>query len=116
MLKKIITLGIFLISFVGFANVFAGCPKAAPPSNPAFCKSFKKSAECHCVRTGLPKTVCTNMQQIYLRMLGLFGTVERACAFQHDTSVQECLDSWTCYRLGGRDANGNLCSGTGASC
>ncbi|STX29480.1 Uncharacterised protein [Legionella beliardensis] len=117
MLKKITTLGIFLISLASSASVLAAaCPPAALPSSAAFCKSFKVSAECHCTSSGLPKSICGNMQQLYQRMLALFGSLERACAYQQETPPQVCKDSWNCYRLGGKDSTGKLCSSTGKSC
>ncbi|WP_419418982.1 hypothetical protein ACNVED_10560 [Legionella sp. D16C41] len=116
MLKKITTLAFFLIALTSSANALAACPGATLPSNPGFCPSFKTSAECHCTSSGLPRAICSNMQQLYQRMLALFGTLERACAYQHETSVQVCIDSWNCYRLGGKDSKGKLCSGTGRAC
>ncbi len=116
MLKQIATLSIFVISLVNSTNVLAACPGAALPSSPAFCSSFKVSAQCHCTSNGLPKSICSNMQQLYQRMLGIFGTLERACAYQRETSAQVCIDSWNCYRKGGKDSKGRLCSGTGKAC
>jgi hypothetical protein len=116
MLKKITTLAVFLILLASSVHVVAACPGAALPSSPAFCSSFKKSAECHCTSSGLPKSICGNMHQLYQRMLALFGSLERACAYQRETPAQVCIDSWNCYRLGGKDSKGKLCSGTGKSC
>jgi hypothetical protein len=48
--------------------------------------------------------------------MSIFGSIQRACEYQHDTSVQNCLDDWQCYRNGGRDSTGALCNATGSSC
>jgi hypothetical protein len=92
------------------------CPQALPASHSNFCASFKKVAICHCTSSGLPPTVCQDMESIYNRMVGMFGSVERACEYQHDTSKQVCIEDWRCYRSGGEDSKGNLCSATGYAC
>ena len=105
-----------LISFTSFATIFGACPAAVPISGSGFCSSFKSVAQCHCTASGLPNGMCTNMKTIYDRMMSMFGSVRRACEYQHDTSVQNCIDAWVCYRSGGTTSQNELCSGTGRSC
>lgn len=57
-----------------------------------------------------------NMKTIYDRMNSMFGSVRRACEYQHDTTVQNCIDAWTCYRTGGKTSQNELCNGTGNAC
>lgn len=95
---------------------FSNCPQALPTSDAGFCPSFKSVAECHCVESGLPKKMCQDVQVIYNRMIAMFGSVQKACEYQHDTSTQNCIDDWNCYRLGGKDSQGKLCGGTGNAC
>lgn len=99
-----------------FDTAFAACPQATPLNSPGFCSSFKSVAQCHCASSGLPKGMCLNMKTIYDRMISMFGTVRRACEYQHDTSVQNCIDAWSCYRAGGYTSENELCSGTGRAC
>lgn len=65
---------------------------------------------------GLPLEKCINVEKIYGRMLNIYTTLEKACKFQRDTSAQNCIDSWNCYRLGGVNSQGELCSSTGNAC
>lgn len=115
MIRLFATLLTGLLSIPSFALTLS-CPQAVPTNNPAFCQSFKQVAECHCVEAGLPKGMCNNMKTIYQRMIGIYGTVERACKNQHDTSTQNCIDDWKCYRNGGNNSNGEPCSNTGKKC
>lgn len=92
------------------------CPQALPIENPSFCTSFKTSASCHCVEMGMPSGMCQDMNLLYYQMIARFGSLEKACAFQHDTPQQTCIDDWNCYRHGGKDSQGNFCSSTGGSC
>lgn len=92
------------------------CPLALPTEHPGFCASFKSVAACHCVEAGLPAGMCQNMDVIYNRMLVMFGSMEKACQYQSDTPLQLCMDGWNCYRLGGRNSQGQLCSATGRAC
>lgn len=78
--------------------VFASCPKATPTSEPSFCETFKVAAQCHCANSGLPAGMCRNMNLLYKRMMDTFGSLHRACEFQHDTSVEECMNDWNFYR------------------
>lgn len=103
-----------LINFPCFASRV--CPQADPVTSPNFCSSFKYAAKCHCVSSGLPDNMCDDMNEIYNRMMAIFGSVERACRYQQDTAPQICMDDWKCYRSGGTDSQGNLCSSTGNPC
>lgn len=107
---------ISLFSVICFNTTFAACPQAIPTNTPGFCSSFKVIAQCHCTSSGIPKGMCMNMHSLYDRMIGMFGSVRRACEYQRDTSVQNCIDDWNCYRLGGVNSNNELCSGTGSAC
>lgn len=113
--KTIITVACFL-SVNAFSATQFSCPSALPTNHSGFCASFKAAAECYCTSTGLPRAMCNNMSKIYSRMVALYGSVQRACEFQHNTSTQTCLDDWQCYRSGGTDSNSQLCSSTGRSC
>ncbi len=116
MLKKIAAGFCGLYIFFCFAPAFAACPQATPSNTAGFCSSFKLVAQCHCSSSGLPRGMCTNMQSIFDRMSSMFGSVRRACEFQHDTSTQKCVDAWNCYRSGGLTSQGELCNSTGSSC
>ena len=109
---------VVLSMFFLFANgsFASSCPTANPVGSSGFCPSFKVAAECHCISSGLPKGMCTNENLLYKRMIDTFGSLRRACEFQHDTSAQECIDDWNCYLSGGVTSNSEACSGTGASC
>ncbi|MBA2648657.1 MAG: hypothetical protein H0U75_03480 [Legionella sp.] len=107
-MKLFLITSCYLITLVAQA-----CPQALPTSNPGFCTSFKSVAECHCP---LPKAMCQNMETLYQRMIQIYGTVEGACRSQHDTDIQTCIDDWKCYREGGKNSKGQLCSGTGKNC
>lgn len=107
---------ISLFSAASFATTLGACPPAMDNNIPGFCSSFKLAAQCHCTTSGLPKGMCMNMKSLYDRMTSLFGSVRRACEYQHDTSVQNCIDAWSCYRSGGLTSKGELCSGTGNAC
>lgn len=94
----------------------AACPQAAPVNSDAFCYSFQSVAECHCKASGLPKKMCDNIPLVYQRMISTFGTIERACRYQKETSFQNCMNDWQCYLNGGTTSDGLLCNGTGAAC
>ena len=112
LIKKLVCVSAMLIAATGFS----ACPTATPTDSAAFCSSFKTAAECHCTSSGLPKGMCTNMGLLYSRMISTFGTVQRACQFQHDTSTEICIDDWNCYRQGGLNKDNQLCSSTGSAC
>ncbi|HSW70759.1 MAG TPA: hypothetical protein VLH77_02125 [Gammaproteobacteria bacterium] len=109
---------LFLIIFltVPCFSAVTPCPQAEPISSPNFCASFRTSAICHCVLSGLPEGMCQDIPELYERMIALFGSVETACAYQQDASQQTCLDDWQCYRVGGSNAEGQLCSASGNKC
>lgn len=106
---------------LGFLKLFVAhkhenCAKASPTHHTNFCASFEKVAECHCTSSGLPKSMCQNMTTLYQRMISVFDTQQNACEYQKDTHTKNCMDSWNCYRLGGKDSKGRLCSNTGKAC
>ncbi len=113
-MKWIFALLALCYSFSAFA--FSGCPQAVSDDNPGFCSSFKSVAECHCKESGLPTGMCRDMEALYKRMMSTFGSLQKVCEYQTDTSVQTCIDDWVCYRQGGRDSQGRLCSSTGRAC
>jgi len=107
---------VFFLSSTSFATTLGTCPPGTETNSPSFCSSFKLAAQCHCTSSGLPKGMCMNMRSLYDRMTSIFGSVRRACEYQRDTSTQNCMDSWSCYRSGGSTSQNNLCSGTGNAC
>lgn len=113
MIRKVITLAICLFSFSSFA--LTSCPQALPANQPGFCETFKTSVTCFCSNT-LPKRMCENINQIYQLMIARYGSIEIACKFQRETSVQICLDDWRCYKNGGVDSQGGPCNGSGQAC
>ncbi len=106
------------------AACFAGTPKttacamALPIDNPSFCSSFQTSATCNCEEKAPwpPSFYCATMDRIYNAMKLRYGSLENACANQTKTPQQMCIDDWNCYRNGGRDSRGLLCSGSGRAC
>lgn len=110
-MKNMIAAFLCCISMSGFA-----CSSASSTDDVTFCSSFKDVATCHCTSTGLPKGLCNNMKSLYSRMLIIFGSLEKACAYQHNTSEQECIDDWNCYMRGGVDSQGKSCSSTQLPC
>ena len=110
MIKSILFLFLSMLSIASFAADSTKCKQATPTNDPGFCTSFKSVAECHCTESGLPKSMCQDMKQLYDRMISIFGSLQKACEYQHDTDTQTCIDDWNCYRLGGKDSKGQLCS------
>lgn len=110
----ITTVLLYMLCTATFAAL--SCPQATSTDNPGFCPSFKSVAQCHCTATGLPSQLCQDMNSIYKRMIAMFGSVQRACEYQKDTTTQICIDDWSCYKNGGTDSQGRACSGTGLSC
>ncbi len=104
-----------LFSVSVYANEIA-CPQASETNSPTFCSTFKVAAGCHCLAQHMPAKVCADMGKIYDSMLTFFKTLQKACEFQHDTPTQTCIDDWNCYRLGGKDSKGRLCSNTAKAC
>lgn len=104
----------FLQVFV--AHTHPNCAHAALPNQRNFCAGFRASASCYCTSAGLPNSMCQDISHIYQRMLLVFDSVQKACEFQHDTNKQICMDSWKCYREGGKDSQGHWCNQTGQAC
>lgn len=115
MTRMIIALFVCFFSIVGF-SMPTSCPPASSTGTPNFCSSFKMAAECYCTSSGLPRGMCGNMEQLYNRMISMFGSLQRACEFQHNTTAQICVDDWNCYRFGGVNSQSEACSTTGKSC
>jgi hypothetical protein len=110
-MKSIIGFCMYLCSL----SVFA-CNNALPTDHIDFCPSFKNVAICYCTSSGLPSGMCQDMNALYNRLMSVFGTLRKACEYQHYTSTQDCMDNWNCYRLGGTDSQGKICSSTYAAC
>lgn len=104
-----------LATFLCFSSVSLACPQATPTNAPNFCATFRVAAKCHC-SAGLPEAMCGKMNYLYQRLLIVFGSLEKACEYQHDTTKANCMDSWSCYLYGGNNVEGKLCSGTGRAC
>ncbi len=92
------------------------CGNAVPTNDLNFCASFKVVATCYCTSSGLPAGMCQDMNMLYARMVSVYGSLDKACAAQPYTTKQDCLDNWNCYRLGGVDSRGRICSSTRKSC
>jgi hypothetical protein len=121
MLRKILILAAAISSFSAFAIPApqAACTSALPTNNSGFCASFRASAQCHCMER-LPSGVCQDVNTIYNRMINMFGNQQAACVYQSKmpggTTPEICNDDWNCFRLGGHDSQGRLCSGSGKAC
>ena len=113
MIKKLFMATLFLLNSCVFA---LACSKAVPTDSPKFCGSFKTAAICYCTSSGLPAGMCQDMDSLYKRMIGVFGTLQKACEYQKYTTTQDCINNWNCYRFGGNDSTGKLCSSTQKSC
>lgn len=111
MIKKL------FITFMCFVSVSSfACPRAVPTNDVNFCASFKAAATCYCTSSGLPSGMCQDMNQLYFRMLTVFGSLQKACEYQTYTSVQDCMNNWNCYLHGGVDSTGKSCSSTQKAC
>jgi hypothetical protein len=125
-MKKILLWCLCVVSFSCFANPqhasplphsFQTCDQAVPSTDPNFCGSFKAIADCHCLENGLPEETCGNMGEVYDFMLIYYKKLEIACYEQRDIVDQQiCIDDWNCYRNGGVNSQGQLCSSTGNAC
>lgn len=105
------------VAFMCFYSVYTfACVKALPTNDANFCASFKSAATCYCTSSGLPSGMCQDMNQLYYRMLGVFGTLRKACEHQTYTSAQDCVDNWSCYLRGGIDSTGKACNATERAC
>lgn len=109
-------MSILLLSFSSSIFSASTCPLAAAITSSEFCSSFKAVTECHCALSGVPKSMCSNMNLFYKMMIDVLGPLQRSCAAQHYVPTQECIDDWNCYRYGGLTTDGQLCSGTGHAC
>jgi hypothetical protein len=112
--KKLFLLCLF--SCLSFQVYSGACPQTDKYDTPEFCKDFENIARCHCNNSGLPAKMCQKVDLIYLRMISTFGSIEKACRFQRDTSTQSCIDAWQCYLKGGQLEDGRLCNGSGLPC
>lgn len=110
-MKRFFAVLLYLCTLSAFA-----CDSALPTDHENFCASFKAVAICHCISSGVPSSMCQNMDTLYNRMITVFGSLQRACEYQKHTTPQDCMDTWNCYRLGGKDSKGKPCSGTTAAC
>lgn len=116
MIKKILlAVTTYLFVFSAFA-ASSSCPKAMPTDNQLFCNSFKVAARCYCTSSGLPAGLCQNVDEIYLRMIIIYKTLENACHSQKYTGEQDCLDNWRCYLYGGIDSQNRICSSNYTRC
>ncbi len=110
--SNMVLVGYFLASL----SYAGSCPQALPADDIGFCKSFQAVAQCHCQSSGLPAKMCSNVSQVYQRMISTFGSIERACKYQKDTSYENCMQDWKCYLYGGNTNTHTLCNGTGKAC
>lgn len=127
MIRGIIAVLVCFFSMTTFASVnempfgltntaqFA-CGKAVPTNDPKFCSSFKTVAICYCTAQGLPPMMCQDMNMLYARLVSVFGSLQKACEYQKETTTQDCMDNWKCYRSGGVDSQGRSCSSTQKAC
>lgn len=111
MIKLFCAIGMYICSVLAFA-----CPNAVATDDVNFCTSFKSVATCYCTSSGLPSGMCQNMNSLYNRMIIIFGSLQKACEYQHYTSTEDCLNNWNCYRNGGIDSRGKICSSTKLAC
>ena len=111
MFKRFLMIAMSTLSLASFA-----CTNALPTDDANFCSSFQTAATCYCMAAGLPASQCQNLNLVYERMLFVYKSLENACAHQNQTTAQNCVDNWNCYRNGGIDSQGRSCSGTTLSC
>ena len=111
MKKAILVLAMFMFSTIGYT-----CSRALPTDDPNFCSSFRTAATCYCTSSGLPSGMCQDMNALYNRMMIVFGSLQKACEYQHHTSTQDCVDNWNCYAHGGTDSRGRACSSNQQPC
>lgn len=94
----------------------SSCPRALPTNDPMFCQSFVIAAQCRCLSAGYPNFICHDLRRIYKLMVFFYFSQKSACQHQQETSFRICMDDWNCYRYGGKDSRGQLCSKTGKAC
>jgi hypothetical protein len=107
---KLEKIGLFFIGLAFLTSSAHACLKIDDFASPEFCQVFSEIARCHCNHSGLPSRLCQNVQDIYRRMIATFGSIEKACRFQKDTSQENCMNAWKCYLQGGQLENGQSCS------
>lgn len=108
---------IIVAVFMCFFSISSlACSHAEPTNSPNFCTSFKTAASCYCIDSGLPAGMCQDMKALFNRMIIAFGSLQKACEYQHHTTTQDCIDNWNCQRKGGVNSQSQLCSGTGKAC
>ncbi len=102
------------------SGIYAGdkCPKTKPMDSKKFCSSFEGVVKCVCLANIHSSFMCRSMSVIYMTILAKFGSIEKFCNDKHQYRVppQQCIDEWNCYRNGGKNSQGVLCSGTGNRC
>jgi len=113
--KKII-FSICFFSVFSLRLFAANCPVTPPYDAPEYCSSFEVIARCYCMGSGLPAKICQDVHLVYSRMMATFGSLDRACKFQKNSSYHQCMDSWQCYLNGGQASTGVLCNGNGLPC
>lgn len=110
-MKQFFAALLFFFSIPSFS-----CINALSTNDVNFCPSFKAAAICYCSETILPSFMCKDLHALYNRMLALFGSLENVCRHQHHTTLQDCIDGWSCYIFGGFDSLGRACSSTQRAC
>ena len=113
-MKKILS-ALSAVIILGSTHTVIACGFAKSTDDPQFCHSFAQVARCTCEEK-MPDFMCKSVDQVYDIMILRYQSQENACHHQTRTSFQTCMDDWNCYRLGGKDSNGNLCSSTGKAC
>lgn len=111
MIKRIFVVCLYFFSLSAFS-----CSSALPTDHVNFCSSFKTAATCYCTSSGLPAGMCQDMNALYNRLISVFGSLQKACEYQRYTTTQDCMDNWNCYRFGGVDSHGRLCSSNRQAC
>lgn len=105
-----------LLIFSPLQLMASSCPHAVPTHCAKFCETFRNAAKCHCTSSGLPQGMCSDVKLLYKRLITTFGTLERTCEFQRDTTKENCIDSWHCYLNGGVNTDGKPCNDNGNPC
>lgn len=120
MIRKIVLVYVSVCSLAWSLPAFSAnddCPPAVATKNPNFCGSFITAATCRCNKAGgIPKEICGDIKKIYKYMISYYGSQQRACAIQKETTPRICEDDWNCFWKGGEDSNHNPCSGNKKAC
>ncbi|MCX7122054.1 MAG: hypothetical protein NTZ67_09860 [Gammaproteobacteria bacterium] len=119
---------IFTINAFAIENLFApasvnvkACAPVSQDDTSGFCGLFTPAVICQCdaMAGSLAPIECDTVSHIYSSMLSMYG-LQGGCTMAYEqgwaTSVKACIEQWNCYNNGGKDADGNLCSGTGKAC